>query len=108
MLYDSRETPNSSPPGPREAFQDRTVEFGGHFWILCFSQSASGSIWADYDGVWLVLVGGTIINLLLFGLLRSLFSTRANARRIASELTRDLRQSEQRLTYALEAAGDGI
>ena len=51
---------------------------------------------------WLVLFGGILISLLLFGTAYSLISSRSRAVTLAREITRDLRQSEEELrSYAV-------
>ena len=91
LLYDSqpREAMKSAPP-PRLTRQTMTA-FNDHPWHLHFSQPEAEF---HYGPVYGVLAGGTTISLLLFGLLRSLLNTRLRARRLADQLTVDLRASE--------------
>lgn len=58
------------------------VEFAGHHWTLRFILPGGLASTVNYTSVWLVLGLGMVINVLLFGLMLSLFSTRANARRL--------------------------
>jgi PAS domain S-box-containing protein len=78
------------------------VDFAGRRWTLRFTQLGGVAATADYGRVWLVVSSGTIISLLLFGLMLSLFSTRINARRMAEQLTIELRESEERFTQIVE------
>ncbi|MEI7849562.1 MAG: PAS domain S-box protein, partial [Chloroflexota bacterium] len=72
------------------------VNFAGRRWTLRFTQPGGLASTADYGFVWLVFLSGTIISLLLFGLTVSLFRTRVNARRMAEQLTTELRASEEK------------
>ncbi len=113
LLYDSRAAGSATPGSPAAGASAPgtrliPVDFAGRRWTLCFSQLSGPASAVDYSGAWLVAFGGMIINLLLFGLMRSLLSMRTKARRIAEQLTTELRASEQRLTYAMAATGDGI
>ena len=82
------------------------VDFNGNRWTLCFAQTGDGVLTADYLRVWLTLVGGLLITALLFALIRALLSTRAEAQRMAVELTANLQESEQsyRNQFALNSA----
>ncbi len=81
------------------------VDFAGHRWTLRFSQLGGLASSTHSGSIWLVLFGGTIISLLLFGLVRSLLSTRAKARQMAVELTAELRESEERFAQLAEQGG---
>lgn len=76
LLYDSR--------SPQEKARNETskdisrvarVDFAGRRWTLKFTQAGGLLSINDYNGVWLVAIGGTIISLLIFGLIISLFKT---------------------------------
>ena len=112
LLYASCGTPAPVPGRPAAAACARgaqltPVDFAGHRWTLCFDQVGGPASAVKYGGVWLVSLGGISISSLLFGLLRSLRSTEVNARRIAAQLTAELRESEamQRLLLANLPAG---
>lgn len=76
--------------------QRRLVEFRGQRWLLVFSRRlAPASI--GYAPVWGALAGGSVISLLLAGLVLALGRTRSNAQRMAEGMTADLRASQQRL-----------
>jgi PAS domain S-box-containing protein len=101
LLYDSQ------PKGEMEtviasrlALQTQTA-FNSHIWYLRFTRTA-GQL--EYGRVYGVFSGGTIISLLLFGLLISLLNTRFRARRMADQLTVELRESEQ--SYRNQFAGN--
>jgi PAS domain S-box-containing protein len=94
LLYAS--APGPSTGGEHSACLIRVVpiEFGGRRWTLRFFQPDLGASTEVYGRVWLVAIGGGLITLLLFGLIQSLLGTRAEARRIAARLTRELSESE--------------
>ncbi|MEI6827227.1 MAG: CHASE domain-containing protein [Desulfuromonadales bacterium] len=66
------------------------VDFNGHRWSLRFIQTGGGFSSVAYIRVWLTLCGGSIITLLLFALVRSLLTTRAELQSIAEKLTADV------------------
>ena len=91
------------PDGDRTPRQDirfsrlMPVNFNGHPWMLSFTQSGGGLLTAEYAKMWLVVGGGTLITLLLFGLIGSLLNTRTEARLMAEKLTADLSDSTEEL-----------
>jgi len=95
LLYGCHPSENDGCwPAPRFTRQI-PVDFNGHRWTLCFAQTYGGIFTVDDVRVWLTLIGGTLITLLLFTLIRVLLNTRAEAQRLAEELTVDLKTSEQ-------------
>ncbi|MCX7001804.1 MAG: PAS domain S-box protein, partial [bacterium] len=84
------------------------VDFNGHGWTLCFTQTGGGFFTAAYTKAWQVLVGGTCITLLLFALIRILMNTRNAAQRMAAALTGDLRKSEEQYRFLIEHSHDII
>lgn len=95
-------------------YQQRTIDFNGHAWLLVFDPTATNSV-INYAQAWTTLMGGLALCGLLFGLMQSMTNTRANAERIANELTQALRDreallkaSEFRWKFAIEGAGDGL
>lgn len=85
-----------------------TVNFHGHPWTLRFSQIGAGSLTMEYLGVWLILAGGTLITLLLFGLLNILLTSRAEAQRLVEERTTQLARMMQEIKIILDNAPIGI
>ena len=94
LLYDSQ-TPDFAADASQTRFtRQNPTDFGGRRWTLQFTQ-LSVVRFSDYGSVWLVLISGTLINLLLFGFILSLMSTRVNARRLAEQLMVELREGEE-------------
>ncbi|MBF0315001.1 MAG: CHASE domain-containing protein [Oligoflexia bacterium] len=84
------------------------IKFNGHRWTIRFEQTKAWVLAVEYEKVWFVVLGSTLITLLLFALVRALRNTHNEARRIANRLTSDLLKSELRWQFALEGPGDGL
>ena len=102
--------PADVSPAERELFTLTTpVEFAGRRWTLRCAELGTAWSLVNDPRVWSVLVGGAMTSLLLAGLTLSLFDTRYRARRMADQLTAELRKSEQKyrtmadFTYDWEA-----
>jgi diguanylate cyclase (GGDEF)-like protein/PAS domain S-box-containing protein len=98
----------------RSLLQQRLIEFNGHQWSLRFYRSLLLND-SRLLPAWATLAGGFLLSGLLFGLLRSMNNTRANALRIAHKLTEELNDREQALQesefrwkFAIEGSGDGL
>ena len=77
-----------------------SLEVGGRRWNVYFSARQE---FASFSDRWLpsaVMLGGAIISLLLFGLIRSLASVGGRAVALAASITEDLRRSEANLAEA--------
>ncbi len=107
LLYDSDNRgsghPTLDPPG--QITRLIPLDIAGHHWTLSFSTVGGLASSAKYESVWLVVSGGSIISLLLFGLILSLLNTRANARRIAEQLSTELLESKIRYDLLAEQGG---
>lgn len=84
------------------------IIFNTHRWTLVFKTAGADPFSLNYVIVWLTLGGGLLITLLLTALIRALLYTRADARRLAAELTIDLQKSEERHHAILQTAMDGF
>jgi len=80
------------------------IEFGAHRWTFHFAQQSGLAAAVDYDGVWLVLIGGLSFSLLLSWLAISLLRTRRTARRTADQLAAELKASEAHFHHMADAA----
>jgi PAS domain S-box-containing protein len=89
LLYDSQ--PGMESDSVSVFSVSSPSSFVGRRWTLRFISTGAKT---DYS-VWLVISAGTLISLLIFGLIISLFNTRFKARKIAEQLTVDLRESEE-------------
>ncbi|MEI6393529.1 MAG: CHASE domain-containing protein, partial [Verrucomicrobiota bacterium] len=98
LLYNSQSAGEKALTSTALVTRLTPVDCAGRRWTLRFTQFGRLASRTDYRSVWLVLFGGTIISLLLFGLVLSLLNTRADARRMAEQLTAEMRESEERFT----------
>jgi PAS domain S-box-containing protein len=96
LLYDSRSAADKALVSTGSVSKLTAVNFAGRRWTLLFSQPGGLASTVNYSSAWLVFLGGTSISLLLFGLAISLLTTRVNARRMAQQLTAELRESEEK------------
>jgi diguanylate cyclase (GGDEF)-like protein/PAS domain S-box-containing protein len=76
------------------------LEVGGRRWNVYFSARQGFASFSDRWLPWGVMLGGAIISLLLFGLIRSLASVGGRAAALAASITEDLRRSEANLVEA--------
>ena len=83
------------------------IDFNGHRWTLHMVQFGGGFFSVHYASMWLTLCGGTLVVLLLFALIRTLQGTRAEAQRMAQELTMDLREERQRMASIIQGTNVG-
>ncbi len=88
--------------------QQIPVDFNGHRWTLRFTQTVGGLMTVKYEMVWFTMVSCIIITLLLFFMICVLLNTRAEAQRMAQELTVDLRESEEKHRLLIENSHDII
>ena len=102
LLYDSQSAADNAPAATSRVTRLTPLDFAGRRWTLRFTQFGGLSAADEYGRVWLVLSSGTIISLLLCGLVLSLLNTRATARQMAEQFTSELRTSEERFTQIVE------
>ena len=77
----------------------QTLELGGQTWTLAMHSLANFEHAIDRTKSWLILGGGTLLSLLLFGFLYSLATQHAKINDKAAQLTHDLQQSEERFRH---------
>jgi len=105
LLYDSQpKAEMETIKASRLTLQTHTVS-NDHFWSLHFTRT-DGQL--GYGHVYSVFFGGTIISMLLFGLLISLLNTRFRAQRMADQLTMHLRKSKEKYRLLVENSHDII
>ena len=85
------------------------MEVGGRNWKIHFSARTDAIIdLTDRVFPSIVLVGGVLSSLLLFGILYSLSLSRGRALKLAAQMTKDLRETEERFRLIAENASDLI
>jgi len=110
MLFDSNQliegASTDSPIGDPGSTFTRSIpmDIAGRTWEIRFS-APKDSIIEPLDRALplMVLAGGLLSSLLLFGVLHSLSSSRSRALKIASQMTKDLRETSRRLVEVQEA-----
>ena len=114
-LFDSAQLIDGSPvrfasDGASLAFTHvLPIEIAGRIWEIHYS-ARKDAIMSRLDRLWpmWVLAGGLLSSLLLFGVLYSLSSSRNRALKLAAQMTKDLRESEERFRVIAENASDLI
>ncbi len=108
LMYDSDNVQQAFDPKFHPLLrQITTLDVAGEPWQLYFTSYSSLRASSDKTPI-LVLSGGTLISLLLFGILSSLTSSRRRALRLATSMTADLRESENQLRDFFDNANDLI
>jgi len=115
LLFDSTRLIQTSPArsvveDPKSKFTHvLPIEVAGRIWEIHFSVPKAAVI-ARVDQLLpsMVLGGGLLSTFLLFGVFYSLSSSRARALKLAAQMTRDLRETEERFRRIAENASDLI
>ncbi len=102
LLYNSAEVSYVGSAQP--IVLEITTSFNGTVWTLQFEHISNGLSGNDYSKIWLMQGAGSAISLLLFLLLRSYLNMRANAFKMAHQLTIQLSESEQRFRRLADSA----
>ena len=106
LLYESHPAEQRDTAHPNHA--TRKIQANGRLWTLAFTQTGDGYFSATYLAVWLTMAGGVAVSLLLFSLGRSLLLTRSRAEALAQTMTRELRNSEERVNLILNTIGEAV
>jgi diguanylate cyclase (GGDEF)-like protein/PAS domain S-box-containing protein len=97
LIYDADSRIPGSDSAQAALFEGaREIEVGGRRWLITFRTRARFNAALPAYEPFVVLLGGTLASLLLFGIAWSLATTRARALVLAGEMTQKLRVSEQR------------
>jgi len=114
LLFDSNQLTKGSPAqsavdASSTFVQVLPVEIASRVWEFHYS-ARKDAIMSRLDSLWpsWVLAGGLLSSLLLFGVLYSLSSSRNRALKLAAQMTKDLRESEERFRAIAENASDLI
>jgi PAS domain S-box-containing protein len=96
ILYDSQPERNNNESAP-QLVESVQVNFNGCPWTLKFTQPVSLIFENAYLNAWLTFGNGVLISFLLFGLVRSLISSRFKAIQTARQLNMGLSKSNRLL-----------
>ena len=96
LLHDSATRGLRPSDGGTNRTRTSPLTFAGCPWTLRMTRANPATALLLERSVWVALVGGTSTSLFLAGLVFSLLNTRFKARRMAWQLTADLRSSEER------------
>jgi PAS domain S-box-containing protein len=105
-LYGCAGKPAADDPHALRAL--RRIDIAGHPWLLDIRSTPLLQARLASDRPRIVRAAGIACSLLLAALVWALASGRSRAVALASEMTRELRDSEFRWKFALEGAGDGL
>jgi diguanylate cyclase (GGDEF)-like protein len=97
----------AASPAPRVQRQ-LAFELGGHSWLIEVSDDAhavAGTV--DEAAPWLIALAGSVISVLLAGVVYSLGTAGGRAQALARDMTRHLRDSERQLEEAQRLANLG-
>jgi PAS domain S-box-containing protein len=116
LLFDSEQLRGKASDPAAAAVSDSAfshalpVEIGGRVWEFQYDAARSDAMVDRVNRLlpWMVLAGGILSTLLLFGILYSLSSSRNRALALAEKITRTLRDSEERFRLIAENASDLI
>ncbi|CAN5205281.1 hypothetical protein BH11PSE10_BH11PSE10_19780 [soil metagenome] len=92
---------------PRHQAREFLV-IGGHTWTLALEAGPEFAARQGAHAPHLVLWAGAVLGILLALLAGLLATARERAQTLAEQMTQALRASEQRWSFALEGAGDGV
>ncbi len=104
LLYDSQT--NDSLRHNNRLSVNLPLDFNGQIWMLSFTKSQDQATISSK--ILIVLGSGILISLLLFVLSLSLFNTYTQVKQKASELTTEIRVSEERFENLLNSTAEGI
>lgn len=107
LLYDSQVNEQTARETQPAQSVTLPVEFNGRKWVLLLTKEKTPLL-AALQKELLLLLGGVVISLLLFFLSLSLLRTKLRALKIADNLTKELKQSEEQLRFAFEETAVGM
>ncbi|MEI6107179.1 MAG: CHASE domain-containing protein [Opitutae bacterium] len=103
LLFDSKAAGNHARVATTQVTRVTTLDFAGRRWTLRFTPLGGLVAAADYTLMRLIFFAGTSISVLLVWLALSLLGTRTDARRMAAQLTQEVRESEKRFAVMADA-----
>src|SRR2546427_1123220 len=115
LLFDSDQLTKVSPTQSEIGNSDSVfvhvlpIEIASRIWEFQYT-APKNAVMSRLDTVWpsWVLAGGVLSSLLLFGMLYSASLSRSRALALAAQMTKDLRETEERFRLIAESASDLI
>lgn len=95
LLFESQNTDRQENRFINESTSEIPLVLNGKTWILQFSREVH--LFKTWNKDLIVLISGIVISFLIHSLYLSLLNTNQNARKIAADLTRDLKENEKQL-----------
>lgn len=109
MLYQSSAQSHEKAAGHVPMFKDvRELNFGGQTWTLLLSTTRRFENALNFHESRLILGGGTLVSLLLFGITSALLTTRMRAQALAENMTKELAESEEKYRELFDNAANII
>ncbi len=100
LIYDRDHQPHFADTKFHPLYStQQTLELGGQTWTLVMHTLPRFEKSIDRTKSWLILGGGSLLSILLFGFLYALATQHAQVNARASQLTHDLQQSEERFRH---------
>ena len=103
-LFDTRQFDAGKSAAERGLVTSINFPIGGRIWQVRVAGPARAEGLLNRAFPWLVLAAGVLTTLLLYALVQSLSSSRRRAEKLAREITRELRDSEENLSDAQRMA----
>ncbi|MGE4345467.1 MAG: CHASE domain-containing protein [Geoalkalibacter sp.] len=102
LVFESRDLKGGSDNGHRPRFSaQKSLELYGHTWTLAFHSTPYFEAMEAAHLPRIVLATGLAISILFFLLMRSQQNVLIKAKALADDLSKELRESEQRLIYLI-------
>jgi len=109
LLYDNMsELGEAGHPGKVVLHSSLSLTTAGRTWHLDFDALPAYAESIGFGSLALELSGMSVIGLLLIALVWNLFDTQRRVLILAGKLTMSLRESEERLKFALQGSGSGV
>gem|GEM_PF-5600756 len=108
LMYDSDGFLASTKPVTTLYKVIKRMDIAGHTWTIVLSSKPSFESQIDYRRSQMILFGGVLISIFLYGIVWLLVYGRLRASRLAERMTDELRNNQERLALATEAGFIGI
>jgi PAS domain S-box-containing protein len=107
LLFTSSDVSTMSEKTNRLYTSTLPLDFNGKIWLLRFTQNSEFPFFVNLLIV-IVFLAGILISILAFGLALSILKTKISAKKIAENLTLELKESENRYRALIESTPQSI